>query len=134
MKTSYADTVDWDEIGLRRFLFQFVCWSLLSRMLPYKLVFMTNFDQDWFFSWYLNSKHHKRYMEKGGSLCLRDLNWKMLTRRGEEKYFIGLHLVSHSFGIMFKFKVPHNVLIGKLDLNSATWPLRFCGSFCSRLR
>lgn len=85
---------------------------------------------------YLNSKLYESYMEEGGSLCLRDFNSEMLTRRGEKKYFTvdTLHLVSHFFGIMFKFKVPHNVLIGKLDLNSATWPLRFCGSFRSRLR
>jgi len=35
---------------------------------------------------------------------------------------------------MFKFEVPHSVLISKLDLNSAAWPLRFCGTFCSTLR
>lgn len=111
-----------------------VCGSLISRMLPYKLVFMMNFDQYWFCSIISTLKCYKGYLEEGVSLCLRDFDLKMLARRERKKYFTGLHLVSHFFGIMFKFKVPHNVLIGKLDLNSATWPLRFYGSFCSRLR
>lgn len=45
-----------------------------------------------------------------------------------------LNRIKTEVGDNWRLKVPHNVLFGKLDLNSTTWPLGFCGTFCSRLR
>lgn len=138
MKTSYPGTVDWqwNKIGLQRFLFQFVCCPLLSRMLPYMLVFVTNFDQYWFCS-SISTLSSMKVMWRRVALCVQGILIQKCLQ-GEGKRSISqvdaFHLVSHFFGIMFKFKVPHNVLIGKLDLNSATRPLCFCGSFSSTPR
>lgn len=85
---------------------------------------------------HLSSKFYESYMEEDNSLFLRDFNSKNAhKKRGKQVFSSLVHPILFLIsGIVFKFKVPHNVLIGKLDLNSTAWPLGFCETFCSRRR
>lgn len=85
------------------------------------LVLMTDFDEYLICS-SISTLSSMEVMWRKMTLCVQGILMQtMLTRQGK-KYFIGrcFTFCFSFFGIVFKFKVPHNALISKLDLNSAT--------------